>query len=412
MKIQKLMMMFVACVPMALMAQTFDLTKAQPAYSDSLGYGYDILPAPTKKSTAPFYFSVKVPDGNYRVQVTLGSKRRSSQTVVRAESRKLMVEDATLRKGKYATYTFTVQKRSPYINDQQSVSLHPRENGTLTWDDKLTLELNGSAPAVSSISITPDTTATTLYLCGNSTVVDQTTEPWASWGQMIPRWFNDQVVVANYAESGLSATSFLAQRRLDKILTMLRKGDYVVCEFGHNDQKERQPGAGAWYNFSYNLKRFVDQVRAKEATIIFVTPTRRRTWDESHQHILDTHGDYPAAMRAVAQRENVPVIELQEKTRNFFEALGYEDSKRALVHYPAGTFPGQATALADNTHFNPYGAYEVAKMVVMGMKELHLPLVANLRDDWKDFFPAQPDDWRAFKCYPASMTDTTKPLGT
>lgn len=411
MKILKMMMTFATCVPMALAAQTFDMTKAQPIYSDSLGYGYDILSAPTKKSTTPFYFSVKVPDGNYRVSVTLGSKRRKSQTVVRAESRRLMVESAELPKGKFGTYTFVVQKRSPYINENTSVSLHDREKGTLTWDDKLTLEFNGSAPAVSSIVIEPDTTATTLYLCGNSTVVDQTTEPWASWGQMIPRWFDDRIVIANHAESGLTASSFLASHRLDKILTMIRPGDYVICEFGHNDQKEKSPGSGAWYNYTYSLKRFVDQVRKAGATIVFVTPTRRRAWDESHTHIQDTHGDYPAAMRAMAQREDIPVIELQEMTRVFFETLGFEDSKRSLVHYPAGTFPGQETALADNTHFNPYGAYEIAKMVVMGMKENKLPLVDYLRGDWKDFSPSQPDDWRTFNWYPASLTDLTKPLG-
>ena len=116
-------------------------------------------------------------------------------------------------------------------------------------------------------------------------------------------------------------------------------------------------------------------------------------------------------MRAVAQREEVPLIELQEMTRVFFETLGFEDSKRSLVHYPAGMFPGQETALEDNTHFNPYGAYEVAKMVVMGMKDLNLPFVDYLRADWQDYSPSQPDDWQTFKWYPAAMTDLTKPLG-
>ena len=86
-------------------------------------------------------------------------------------------------------------------------------------------------------------------------------------------------------------------------------------------------------------------------------------------------------MRAVAKREGVPVIELHDMTRTFFEALGYEGSKKALVHYPANTFPGQDKPLADNTHFNPYGAYEVAKMVVMGMKQLQLPVIGELKAD-------------------------------
>ena len=98
-------------------------------------------------------------------------------------------------------------------------------------------------------------------------------------------------------------------------------------------------------------------------------------------------------------------------TRTFFETLGYENSTKALVHYPANTYPGQKQALADNTHFNPYGAYEVAKMVVMGMKQLNLPIVKDLRPDWKDFSPAHPDDYNKFVWYNSVKTDTTKPDG-
>ena len=115
--------------------------------------------------------------------------------------------------------------------------------------------------------------------------------------------------------------------------------------------------------------------------------------------------------KAVAERERVPLIDLHQMTRVFFETLGYEDSKWALVHYPANTFPGQVKALADNTHFNPYGAYEVAKMVVMGMKQLKLPLTEELRTDFTDFDPRHPDDWRTFMWYPARNADLVKPDG-
>ena len=228
---------------------------------------------------------------------------------------------------------------------------------------------------------------------------------------MVPVWFNDSIAIGNIAESGLTAGSFLAQNRLDKILSMMKKGDYVICEFGHNDQKEKGPGAGAWYNFSYNLKKYIDLVRAKGGTIVFVTPTQRRFFDKTKTKILETHGDYPDAMRAVAKREHVPVIELHDMTRTFFETLGYENSKKALVHYPMGTFPYQTKALADNTHFNPYGAYEVAKMVVMGMKQLGLPIVKDLRPIWKDYDPAKPDDFNTYKWYQSDLIDTRKPDG-
>ena len=361
-----------------------------------------------KVSEKPFYFSVPVDDGNYLVTVTLGAKKRAAQTVVRAESRRLMVENCVTKKNQYETWRFIVSKRSP----DHGVKLKERAKDYLNWDELLTLEFNGSAPAVKSIRIEPDTTAVTVFLCGNSTVVDQELEPWASWGQMIPRWFTEKVAISNHAESGLSARTFIASNRLEKVLSMMKKGDYVVCEFGHNDQKEKRPGDGAYYHFAYHLKLFIDKVRAAGGQLIFVTPTQRRFFDEAtHSKIQETHLDYPDAMRMVARREGIPLIELHDMTRDFFETLGFEGSKKALVHYPANTFPGQEKELADNTHFNPYGAYEVAKMVVMGMKQLQLPIMDDLRRDWQDYNPTQPDDPDAFVWYPSVKQDVKKPDG-
>ncbi|MBO4550581.1 MAG: rhamnogalacturonan acetylesterase [Bacteroidaceae bacterium] len=360
----------------------------------------------------PFYYSAPLEDGNYKVTVTLGSKKKAAHTVVRAESCRLMIENCTTKKGEFKTYSFIVNKRSPIISDGKRVSLKPRELSYLNWDDSLSLVFSGTAPAVESVCIEPDTIATTIFLCGNSTVVDQEEEPWASWGQMIPRWFTDKVAISNHAESGLSLRSFMASHRLEKVLSMLKAGDYVLCEFGHNDQKEHGAGDGAWYSFQYQLKLFVDQVRAAGGIPIFVTPTQRRHFDDAtHTKIQETHGDYPDAMRDVAKREGVPLIELHDMTRDFFETLGFEDSKKALVHYPANIFPEQEKALEDNTHFNPYGAYEVAKMVVMGMKQLKLPVVQYLREDWQDFDPCHPDDPDAFQWYPVNKQNMTKPDG-
>ena len=372
----------------------------------------DLSKAQNVKSNAPFTRNIEVPDGNYKVTIVLGSKKKAGKTVVRAENRRLMVDEVATKKGQFKTVEFVVNKRTPEIEKGKRAKVKDREKNYNTWDNAINLEFTGAAPAVKEVKIERDTTATTIFLCGNSTVVDQPYEPWASWGQMIPRWFGPEVSISNNAESGLTAASFLGSYRLDKILTMMKKGDYVICEFGHNDQKEKMAGAGAWYNFSYNLKVFIDKVRAKGGNIIFVTPTQRRRFDDAtHSKILETHGDYPDAMRAVAKREGVPVIELHDMTRTFFEALGYENSKKALVHYPANTFPGQDKPLADNTHFNPYGAYEIAKMVVMGMKQLNLPIVKYLRSDWKDFNPAQPDDYNKFVWYNSVQQDVTKPDG-
>ena len=364
-----------------------------------------------KVSTQPFTVSFAVPDGNYRVTVTVGNKKKAAQTVLRAESRRHFFDVIATKKGKFETVSFVVHKHSPVIDAKTKVKLKPREVGYKNWDDSLNLSFCGPAPAVQRIQIVPETEATTVFLCGNSTVVDQENEPWASWGQMITRWFDDRVVVANFAESGLTANTFLAQLRLDKILTMLKPGDYVICEFGHNDEKEKRAGDGAWYSYTRNLKIFADRVREKGGHIIFVTPTARRLFKSDHKTLGYTHGDYPEAMRTVARREQVPFIELNGMTRTFYEALGEEGSKKALVHYPANTFAGQDKPLADNTHFNPYGAWEVAKMIVMGLKQQQCPLVNHLRADWHDFDPAHPDDPQQFVWYLSGNSNILKPDG-
>ena len=362
-----------------------------------------------KVSQQPFNFSVAVPDGNYRVTVTLGNKKKAGQTAVRAESRRHYVDEVVTKKGKFATVEFIVNKHSPVIEGDVRVKLKPREVDYKNWDDSLNLSFFGLMPAVQRIHIEPITNVTTIFLCGNSTVVDQEDEPWASWGQMITRWFGPQVAIANFAESGLSCTTFLAQLRLDKILSQLKKGDYVMVEFGHNDEKEKKVGDGAWYSYSRNLKIFADRVKAAGGNIIFCTPTARRFFKDGR--IENTHGDYPEAMKTVAGREQVPVIDLTRMSTTFYETLGEEGSKKALVHYPANTFPNQEKALADNTHFNPYGAWEIAKMVVMGLKQIQSPLASYLRPEWQDFDPARPDDPDQFVWQMSSGSNLTKPDG-
>jgi lysophospholipase L1-like esterase len=340
----------------------------------------------------------------------VGNSLRAGNTTVRAESRRLFLENIVTKKGELKSYSFIVNKRNTVINEKEKVLIKEREKNKLNWDDKLTIEINGDAPAISSIRIEPaEENIPTVYLCGNSTVVDQDYEPWASWGQMIPRFFDENVAFANYAESGETAETFIGVKRLKKILTTLKAGDYIIMEFGHNDQKQKKPGSGAYYNFATALKTFIDEARKVGATPILVTPTQRRIFKDGK--IQETHANYPEAMAWVAEREGVQLIDLHSMTRTLFETLGEEGSKRAFVHYPAGSYPGQTQAFADNTHFNPYGAYEIAKCIIEGMKGLDLPIVQHLRSDYKTYDPSQPDNRDAFHWNDSPFTDTLKPDG-
>lgn len=383
---------------------------SETLFNNEQGYGYDLQPAWDGKSNQPFFFSVNVPDGNYKVTVTLGSKDTAGNTTVRAESRRLFIENLPTKKGELITESFVVNKRDPKINEKEKVKLKSREIKKLNWDDKLTLEFNGDAPRVSSVVIEKADNVPTIYLCGNSTVVDNDNEPWASWGQMIPRFFTDKVCIANHAESGLSANTFIGGGRLKKILSQIKKGDYLVVEFGHNDQKQKGAGKGAYYSFAYNLKIFIDEARAKGAYPVLVTPTSRRRFD-SNGKSTNTHGEYPDAVRWVAEKENVPLIELNGMTATLCDALGVDGSMKLFVHYPAGTFPGQTKDFKDNTHFSTYGAYEVAKCVVEGMKKADLDIVRYLRADYKGFDPAHPDSFKSFKWNLCPFTEIEKPDG-
>ncbi len=383
-------------------------------FTDDRGYGYDLSTSWDGRSTGAFFFSVNVPDGNYRVTVTMGSRRRAASTTIRCESRRLYVENLQTRKGELQTRTFVVNKRNLDYYDAhgrlQQVRTKPGEAAKLHWDDRLTFEVNGDAPAIERIEIVPEYDVPTLYLCGNSTVVDQSNEPWASWGQMIPRFISDSLAVANYAESGLAVATFIGQNRWAKILSRLKKGDYVLLEFGHNDQKtDDRIGNGAYYAFSHQVKQMIDECHQRGATFILCTPTMRRSFEGST--VVNTHKDYPEAIRGIAQREDILLIDLQQLTGRFYEAMGPEASKQAFVHYPANTFPDQPKALADNTHFNPYGAYQIAKMVAHGLLHSGLPLRTCVSPEVADYDPARPDAFDAFHWCPCPLVDLTKPDG-
>lgn len=354
--------------------------------------------------------SVEVPDGNYKVTVKIGSKKKAGVTTVRGESRRLFIENLPTRKGEFVERTFVINKRNTRITENEQVKIKPREKNKLNWDDKLTLEFNGDAPQVASVVIEKTEDAITVFLFGNSTVVDQDNEPWASWGQMIPRFFDDRIAFANYAESGESANTFIAAGRLKKALTQMKKGDYVFIEFGHNDQKQKGPGKGAYYSYLTSLKTIVDEVRAVGAQPVLVTPTQRRSFNPEGK-IADTHEDYPEAMKFLAQKEHIPLIDLHSMTRTLYQALGVEGSKKAFVHYPANTFPGQPNALEDNTHFNPYGAYEIAKCVIEGIRANHLSLADHICPGYVPFSPDRPDAIESFHWNPSPFTEIEKPDG-
>jgi lysophospholipase L1-like esterase len=356
-------------------------------------FGFDLAPAPDISNgactgNAPFFVSVGEPDGDFLVTVVLGSPDVAATTAVKAEARRLMIFPVATLPGKTVKRSFVVHVRTPQISPTETVRLKPREIGNLDWDEKLTLEFTGDHPSLQSIAIRP-VHVPTIYLAGDSTVVDQDKEPWAAWGQILPAFFNDRVAIANEAESGETIASFVGEHRFDKIFSTIRAGDYLFLQFAHNDQK-RGRGFVSIPEYKDLLRRYIALARRPGAHPVLVTSMNRRDFSPEGK-IIPTLGEYPDAMREVARQENVPLIDLNAMSKTLFEAMGPEGTLKAFVHYPAHTFPGQTEELKDNTHFNSYGALELAKCIVESIRELHLPIAKDIRPDLPSFDPAHPD---------------------
>jgi len=190
----------------------------------------------------------------------------------------------------------------------------------------------------------------------------------------------------------------------------MKKGDYLFIEFAHNDQKPGGNHLDPFTTYKAEVKNYIAEARKKGGNVILVTSMNRRRFDENGK-IMNTLGDYPEAMRQTAAEEKVPVIDLNAMSKDFYEAMGPENSKKAFVHYPANTYPGQDKALADDTHFNPYGAYELARCIVTSIIQQKLDLVNYLIDPVTLFDPKHPDALTDFHWYESPSVSVLKPDG-
>jgi len=361
-------------------------------YSPATGYGFEPgAEVAAKKnfvtSAKPFYFSVKVPEGNYKVTATFAGE---STLTVKAELRRLMLETVHTPAGKFSARQFIVNVRTPKIAGGGEVHLKPREKAgeEWAWDEKLTLEFNGQNPSVRSLQIEP-ANVPTVFLMGDSTVCDQPAEPWNSWGQMLPRFFQPRVAIANHSESGETVADSLRAKRFEKIFSLMRPGDYLFVQFGHNDMKDKKPDALDTYKL--DLQQVVERTRQLGATPVLVTSMERK---DSLEH--DTLAGYPDAVREVAAGEKCALIDLNAMSKVLYRALG----------------PNLGNAFQDGTHHNNYGSYELAQCVIEGIRQDHLPLAKFIVKDFKGFDPAHPDNPDTFHMAVSPESSSSKPLGS
>jgi hypothetical protein len=371
------------------------------AYNDTRGYGFDggtsakIVSKNTDGKTAVniatadkvFFFSAALPEGNYKVTVTLGSPDVATDVSVKAESRRLMLENIKTKAGEYVTKSFIVNTRRPTYPGGVVNLKATREtmNEATDWDNGLTLEFNGDHPSISDLRI-EQVTVPTVFVIGDSTSCDQSGEPFNSWGQTITRFFKPEVAVANHGESGETIGDNIGRHRFDKIYSLMKPGDYLFVTSGHNEKSGKNGDMTFDQAFYNDFKQVVDKTRALGGIPVLVTPISRAPGNNP------SLGPYPGELQKLAADEKVAFIDLNAETAIFYKALP--------------DFHVAFATKTEATHNSDYGSYEISKMIMMGIKQNKLDLAKYIVDDFTDFDPAKPDAPESLKVAPTPRKGT------
>lgn len=221
-----------------------------------------------------------------------------------------------------------------------------------------------------------------VYIAGDSTASTYVSSlaPRAGWGQALPVFLTSNAVAVNMAQSGASSKSFIDQGRLDRILALINRGDYLLISFGHNDEKREDPARYTEPSTTYKsyLSQHIDKSRAKGAIPVLVTSVERRHFGSTGT-ISPSHGAYPAAMRQLAAAKGVPLIDLTASSTALWNRAGVEGTKKYFMHLPAGQYPNYPDGIQDNTHFQAFGAIEVARLVATALRNQRVLPSADFR---------------------------------
>jgi lysophospholipase L1-like esterase len=220
---------------------------------------------------------------------------------------------------------------------------------------------------------------TYIFLAGDSTVAScpRSEAPMAGWGQVFQSFFTDDIKVLNFAKGGASTNTFIEQGYLDIILEFIQPNDYLFIQFGHNDQKSF--GTQPFTTYQSYLTEYINGARERGAIPVLITSVNRRNFDENNI-LAHTLGDYPKAMLQLAEKLDVQVINLLEKTEKLYQSLGPEGSKQLFTWFGPNEHPNYPEGIQDNTHFCEHGAREVGKLVIEVIKELQLPIVSFIKE--------------------------------
>ncbi|RRR97662.1 hypothetical protein EIW28_19970 [Glycomyces terrestris] len=224
----------------------------------------------------------------------------------------------------------------------------------------------------------------TVYLASDSTVqtYDPYWEPQAGWGQVIDRYFDEEVTIANHAIGGRSSRSFIEQGRLDAILDEIQPGDYLFVQFGHNDATASVPERYTPpedYK-TYLRDHYIAGAIAKGAIPVLVTPVSRRSFDAGTGEFNTSFPEYVQKVHELHEETGVAMVDLSASSRAYLNEIGPEEAKSVFLHVPAGVYPNRPNGTADDTHFQEYGAIQMARLVAEETATLGLPLSEHVVD--------------------------------
>ena len=214
-----------------------------------------------------------------------------------------------------------------------------------------------------------------IFLVGDSTISikDPKAFPETGWGMPFVNFWDSTVTVDNRAMNGRSTRTFMEEKRWEPVVNEMQEGDYVFIQFGHNDEVPTKRSYTPEKDFKTNLIKYVKDTRDKKGNPVLLTPVARRKFD-STGNIMETHAVYAQIVRDVAKENNVPLIDLSEKSKALFQQLGPEISKYLLNYLSAGEHPNYPEGKQDDTHFNELGARKIAEIVLAEIKNLKLDL--------------------------------------
>ncbi|WP_206619523.1 rhamnogalacturonan acetylesterase [Streptomyces hoynatensis] len=262
-----------------------------------------------------------------------------------------------------------------------------------------------------SAAAAPAASGPTVYIAGDSTAQTYTSSyaPQTGWGQVLDRYFSDAVTVSNHAIGGRSSRTFVEEGRLQAILDVIQPGDYLLVQFGHNDASasipERYTSPEDYKEYLRN--DYIGGALARGATPVIVTPVSRRDYDTATGKFNVSFAAYVQKAVEVAQEEGVPLIDLSASSRAYLDSIGPEAAKDVFLWTDPGEYPNRPDGTQDNTHFQTYGALQMARLVARELAGEGLPLSAQVLGTTADVYDLGPSSGPVASSYTQVTAATT-----